>query len=234
MPFPVVHLRVAEKIARALCLSDGETASFLLGSLAPDGVHYRAGLEGAPQHVIGAEKKHTHLCHESSEPWGKITDNDGWLVEINRVWSSIPKGANHLTDPFVAGYVVHVLTDVYNNLTLWKNFCAGYPEEAENVYTSDYYREMGALDLQLYQEPETERVIRLLPQAETRGFDGRIAAEEAEAIRASILYESGGIYTRYKNQPPADTSRNRFITFAQIKGFIENAAAFALQHLPVL
>jgi hypothetical protein len=226
MPFPIVHLRAADIAARALHLSESDTALFFLGSLAPDGVHYREGLVGASQRDIGAEKKNTHLCPPGDELWGQVTDNGGWLGEIKRI---IPPH-----DSFAAGYAAHVLTDVYNNLTLWKNLCENHPDEAAKAYGSNYYKELGALDLQLYQEPETEGILYLLSQAEARGFPGRVTAREAEAIRSSILHGGNAPYTGYINQPPADTSANRFVTFTQIKTFIEEAAAFALQHLPVL
>jgi hypothetical protein len=61
MSFPVTHLRAADIVARSLHLSDGDAALLLLGSHAPDGVHYRKGLLGAAMADIGAIKKVSHL-----------------------------------------------------------------------------------------------------------------------------------------------------------------------------
>jgi hypothetical protein len=235
MPFPITHLRVADKVARLLDYSgDNEkTALMLLGCLAPDGVHYRRGLVGASQKDIGATKKNSHLCPKSDEPWGKVTDNDGWITEAN---NAVKK---YLHDPFVIGYAVHVFTDIYTNLTIWKNFCKNHPHEAAKAYKSGYYNEMGKLDLFLYQEPESEGIIRLLSlvkadDSSLKFIPDRVTKEEVNAIRNSILYEGNGIYTTYINRPPADTSANYLVTLTQIKDFIEEAAAFAFGHLSVL
>ncbi|MCL2499771.1 MAG: hypothetical protein FWE90_05485 [Defluviitaleaceae bacterium] len=228
MSFPIVHLRAADIVACELNLSDKDAASFLLGNLAPDGIHYRTGLAGASHRDIGEEKKITHLCPPTGELWGRITDNDRWLAEIKKVSLDCPN------DYFALGYIMHVLTDVYNNLTLWKDFRENHPKEAANVYGSNYYREMGALDLQLYQETESERILRLLPLAEARAFPERVTAEEVNAIRDSILFKNDTAYTQYEGQPPADTSRNRYVTAARIREFIDKASGFALLYLPML
>jgi hypothetical protein len=228
MSFPITHLRVADIVTQKLSLSDEQTALLLLGSLAPDGVHYRPGLVGASKFEIGETKKISHLCPKSDEPWGQITDNIGWMAEVDRLCP------NHLPDFLVLGYTVHVLTDIYNNMTIWKDFSTLHPGEAVKGYKNDYTRDMAALDLQLYQEPETGRIIKLLPLAEARDFPGWVSATEIDAIRNSILYEGNSTYTSYVNRPAADTSGNRFVTYAQIKGFITEATAFALKHLPVL
>jgi hypothetical protein len=228
MPFPVAHLRVADLAVRALKLNDEQTAALLLGSLAPDGVHYRAGLVGASQLDIGAAKKHSHLCPQSDERWGQVTDNEGWVAEVKRFY----QGQRHCM--LSVGYAVHVLTDIYNNMTLWKDFCVNHPSEAAKGYKSDYYHEMGAADLQLYQEAETKRLLSLLAQTTSQSIPNRVTAEEIAAIRDGILMECDTVYTSYVNRPPADTSANCFVTFKQIKNFVEAAAVFALQHLAVL
>ncbi|MCL1845377.1 MAG: hypothetical protein FWF77_05700 [Defluviitaleaceae bacterium] len=71
MAFPLTHLCVAWRINR--------NAQFLLGSIAPDAVHYRAEFMGESVKNIGATKKVTHLCPVSNERWGQVTDNDGWV-----------------------------------------------------------------------------------------------------------------------------------------------------------
>jgi hypothetical protein len=221
-------LRVADLAALSLNLSDEETALFLLGSLAPDGVHFREGLFGAAMDKIGAIKKTSHLCPVSDEKWGWVTDNNGWIAEVIRFRQ------NHPNDPLALGYAVHVLTDIYNNMTLWVSYRAGFQDEAAKGYAGGYYNELASIDLKLYQEPETERILRLLAAAAARDFPGLVAATEIHAIRDGLFKESNGPYNTYANRPPAGVSDHRFITFEQIKTFINDAAAFALSNLFML
>ena len=221
MSFPITHLRVADIVAQSLKLDDEQGADLLLGSLAPDGVHYRAGLHGDAMHDIGAMKKISHLCPVSEERWGQVTDNENWLAEVKQF-------LHKETDYLAIGYAVHVLTDLFNNMTLWHNFRTHYPDEAAKGYASVYYRELPLLDLELYQQKETRRILRLLPLAVPRDFPGRVNAEEIAAIRASIFAKKSGSYQAYVNQPPADTSGNRLITSGMMRDFVDSAVAFVL------
>jgi hypothetical protein len=234
MPFPVVHLRVAGIIAQKLRLSDGDASLFLLGSLAPDGVHYREGLVGAAFNDIGAVKKTSHLCPVSDERWGEVTDHDGWLAEVNRFYPIPREGADAPHDFLALGYAVHVLTDMYNNMTLWVRYRTRFPEEAAKGYNSGYHRDLAAIDLHLYQEREARRILRLLPMAKPRDFLGRVTADEINAIRRSLYNEDTGAYNGYVNRPPADTAANRFITLGQVRDFIGEATEFARSRLSVL
>ena len=78
MAFPLTHLIVAENITKTHDIKD--ESDFLLGSIAPDAVHYRKSFVGASMSEIGKAKKASHLCPVSDEKWGSITDNDGWLI----------------------------------------------------------------------------------------------------------------------------------------------------------
>lgn len=263
MPFPVTHLRVADRVAREIGLNEDDTAALLLGALAPDGVHYRAGFSGASQRDIGAAKKASHLCPPGDEPWGQVSDNDGWLTEVKKfllVEQAIPaygkktgkdlsginlsgkniskessdidlSGKNTGNDFLSLGYAVHVLTDLYNNMTLWKNFRTNHPEEAAKGYASAYYREIPELDLELYQQEKMTHILQLLPRAVPRDFPGRVTAEEIAAIRAGIFAEESAYLSTYVGKPPADTSANRLVTSAMMREFVEGAVAFVLDTL---
>jgi hypothetical protein len=225
MPFPVTHLRVADDVSRFLLLDDERAAAVLLGSLAPDGVHYRAGLAGAAMNEIGAIKKMSHLCPVSDERWGQVTDNEGWLAEVKRLMPTLYRDKN---DDLAMGYVIHVLTDLYCNLTIWKDYRANYPEEAAKGYASTYYREIPLLDLELYQQKEMGRILQLLPLAAARDFPGRVSAAEIDAIRGSIFAEKNAHYSVYVGQPTADTSGNRIVTSAMMGEFVRGAVGFVL------
>lgn len=224
MPFPVTHLRVAEYVTREMGLDDAQSAEVLLGAIAPDGVHYRAGIGDMTRAAFGDMKKTSHLCPVSDEAWGYVTDNDGWLREI------IAFVAAHKGDFFALGYGVHVLTDLHNNRTIWANFRAAYPEEVAKGYNSAYYAELPGLDLELYQQPEMARVLRLLPLAEARGMAERVSADEVAAVRASIFSADNGAYQSYVNQPPADTSGNVLVTSGMMRDFVAGAVRACVAH----
>ena len=225
MSFPITHLCVADLVALKLNLSDAEAAVFLLGALAHDGVHYRPGLIGASQPHIGATKKASHLCPPGDEPWGQVTDNVGWVAEVQAFLRQ------HPGDLMAAGYAVHVLTDIYTNISIWIDFRKNFPEEAAKGYRSEYYNEMAKIDLFFYQEKASERIIRLLPTATARDFPKRVTAEEIHAIRDSLFAEHNETYSTYANQPPSDPGGNKIVTLAQMERFLEAAAVFSLERI---
>jgi hypothetical protein len=160
--------------------------------------------------------------YRTYEKWGQVTDNIGWINEIKRF---------PLPDMMAAGYAVHALTDAYNNMTMWKNFITQYSQEAAKGYNNDYYRDLAINDVRLYQEEETQRILHLLPLAQSRDFYGLVSAEEIDAIRASLYSENNPKYNTYAGLPPADTSRNTMVFFAQVEKFIEDAAIFVKENL---
>jgi len=229
MAFPMVHLRVAYGVALALGLNEDDTSAVLLGALAPDGVHFRPRFNNATQSGIGAAKKLSHLCPPGSEPWGQVTDNDGWVAEALRlhyVWQGYDT-----SDYLALGYVTHVLTDIYNNITIWHDYRTAFPMEAAKGYASEYYAGLSALDLALYHEAETGRIMHLLPMATPRDFAGRVTAIEIEAIRAGLFSRSNGNFTVYIDSTAPDVSAFMYVTFDQIKQFVTNAKDFVLSKI---
>jgi len=89
MAFPLTHLLVAKKIIDKLQDNIVSKELFVLGSIAPDAVHYRKEFVGAAMSGIGAAKKITHLCPVSDEKWGQVTDNDGWVECIKTFLASV-------------------------------------------------------------------------------------------------------------------------------------------------
>jgi len=229
MAFPMVHLRVAYQAAQILKPGELNTASVLLGTLAPDGVHYRPRFNNATQSGIGLAKKLSHLCPPGNEPWGRITDNIKWIAEaqrLHRAWQE-----RESIDYLALGYIAHVLTDIYNNMTIWHDFRTKFPLEAIKGYGSEYYGELSALDIFLYHEAETEHVMRLLPLAEARDFSGRVAANEIDAVRAGLYTTQNGKFTVYTGSAKPDVSAHKYVTDTQIKQFIADATDFVLEKI---
>jgi len=231
MAFPLTHLCVAYRIIEKAdplvkggllnLASDEARRAFILGSIAPDAVHYRKGFVDAEMSGIGATKKVVHLCPISGERWGQVTDNDGW-VEVVRAFLRENSG-----DVFAAGYAVHVLTDIFNNKGIWNEFRVKYPAEAAKGYKSDYYRDMRDIDFRIYNEFFRDSDMRrLLQESRPQDFMGLIIADELRDLKDNLLYVA------YETVPnDVDTSRCFYVTYPQMLEFINDAAEFCLRQM---
>ncbi|MCL2577807.1 MAG: hypothetical protein FWE27_07135 [Defluviitaleaceae bacterium] len=218
MAFPLTHLCVAWRILETHSINEKDASQFMLGTIAPDAVHYREEFQGAAMSNIGPAKKITHLCPVSEERWGQVTDNDGW-VECVKNFLRV-----HPNDPFAAGYAAHVLTDIHNNLTIWNDFRTSYPVEAAKGYTSGYYKDLHNIDTRLYQEfPAIDNIFTLLEKATPAEIPGLISSNETRAIQQNLLHEN------YKNTKNSSASKNyRFATWDNTMKFIQTAAEFCI------
>jgi len=215
MAFPLTHLVVAERVLAKHGVDDKSAAQFLLGSISPDAVHFRKEFMGTTMSNIGATKKITHLCPISDEKWGHITDNNGWIDNV-QVFLCANAG-----DPFAAGIAVHVLTDIWNNKTLWHDFVTNFPDESAKGYNSEYYDDLRNIDLRVYNELYTGSVMeQLFSCATPHGFAGLVETDELAAMRDSLLNK------QYKNVPANPSTDYSYLTYQQMLNFIDEAAEF--------
>ena len=214
MAFPLTHLLVADAIITRHPRKDADAALFYLGALAPDAVHYRQGLTSASQREIGKTKKISHLCPQSSERWGEVTDNAGWIDSVKYFIHNNP-------GPLAEGYAVHAMTDIYTNMTIWENFRTQHPEEAAKGYKSNYYRDLREIEIRLYQlQVQASRIERLLPMADPVDMPGLVTAAEMNAIKENILYK------HCKNQQPTPGYQYTFVSYDETISFIQQTANF--------
>jgi len=218
MAFPLTHLLVAEKVLESFPTLSPE--QFLLGSVAPDAVHYRAEFVNSSQSNIGATKKITHLCPVSDEKWGQVTDNNGWVVCVQKF---LTKHNNSLAQ----GYAVHVLTDIFNNKTLWFEFRTKHPDIAAQGYQSGYYQDLHKIDHRLYKEVIcTSNTFEQLKKATPQDMPKLISAQEMQAIQNNL------VNIAYANAPQdTNTSDCNYITYEEMQKFINKAADFCLNVL---
>ena len=213
MAFPLTHLIVAQNMVEKYGIEGGE--EFLLGSIAPDAVHFRKSFLGASMAEIGQAKKTSHLCPKSDEAWGSVTDNEGWL---NCVKIFLEKKS-----PFRMGYATHVLTDIYNNQTIWSDFRTNHPLEAKKGYKSVYYDDLRHIDFLLKNDVKAKRICEKLTRADSIGIDGLVSADEVEAIKQSMLCEYGA---------PSKTSsfdkfyETKIVSYDEMLIFVKEAALF--------
>ena len=224
MAFPLTHLLVADLVLKRGAF-DFEPGAFLLGSIAPDAVHFRAGFEGEKGGDFGAAKKVTHLCPISDEKWGQITDNAGWGECIREFLRAGENGK----DSLCAGFAVHALTDIHNNVGIWNRFRTNHPEVAALGYDSGYYRDMKAIDIQIYYNLYKGRHIEgLLASATAKNMPGLVTAGEIRAIRDSLLY------TQYRDVPAPSPLCNEvftYVTYDEVLDYIDEAADYCAEFL---
>ncbi len=80
---------------------------FLLGSAAPDAVHFHDGYQ-----VSLKEKSH---LWEFGSRWGITLNSEGWLEAIRKFWEKNQSVENR---DFMVGYCAHLLTDWENTFEL--------------------------------------------------------------------------------------------------------------------
>ena len=255
MAFPLTHLCVAWRILEINPLPEKDAAQFLLGSISPDAIHYRAEFQDAAKSNIGAAKKITHLCPVSCERWGQVTDNVGWVNCVKAFLAENP-------DSFAAGYATHVLTDIHNNRTIWERFRTNHPAEAAKGYTSGYYEDLKNIDTRLYRHlalkwaeasrkigglkpffgvaeaqfqskslyqefPANAQIFSLLEKAEPADMPGLVHANEVDEIRQSLLQE----WNKHTANLPAPPQNYSFVTWEDTLNFIQEAAEFCIRLL---
>lgn len=236
MPFPLIHLLVADELLACKSRSKNDAAQFLLGSLGPDAVHYREFLP-EDKNSLGPAKKITHLCPVSDERWGQVTDNEGWIESVRDFVKesepivhhegSLPQssGATHplqyRTRSFIEGYAVHALTDLHNNKTIWSRFRTYHPDEAAKGYKSDYYQDLISIDRQLYQtSPQVSRIWELLAEARPCDMPGLVSEEEIRAIHENILHEyCQGLTQAYRQE-------YKYVTYEELLAWVNQAVDF--------
>lgn len=222
MAFPITHLCVAGGMLEHVAIELQD--QFVLGSIAPDAVHFRKQLMGsdALKSELGPAKKVTHLCPVSDERWGQVTNNDAWIESVKKFLSS------NLDNPFALGYAVHVLTDIYNNKGLWKDFITKYPQEAMKGYDSGYYQDLRAIDMRIYADIyENSRAHKLLACATPVNVPGLVVENELAKIQHNLLHVQ---YANVKSNTPVK-EEYQYVTYKQMLEFIDGAVQFCLANV---
>ena len=181
MPYPMVHMVIAYKILEK---SDRikEPGDFILGSVAPDAVHFHN-----PYEVHRKEISHLWDC---GPRWGVTTESERWKSNICGFWEQHKKDDNR---DFIAGYCVHILTDWMNDRTIWAPFRERIlqGEDYDKVYAQSRYREEGyGFDQWLNQTSSyTGEIWELLLRSRVYEVEGKILAEDLMRQKQSILTE---------------------------------------------
>ncbi len=111
MSYPMVHLKVAYELLARYGGRIERPGDFLLGSVAPDAVHFHSEYDVSM-------KERSHLW-KFGPRWGITLDSEGWRDAIYKFWKENRKAENR---DFIAGYCVHLLTDWENDRSIWTPF----------------------------------------------------------------------------------------------------------------
>ena len=102
MPYPITHLIIASRVADTISIPS--KADYLLGSIAPDCVHFNPGFNAHLKDI-------SHLRLNIEED--KTEDNDEWTANVVTFMQQTVSG-NNLS--FILGYASHILADIKNDL----------------------------------------------------------------------------------------------------------------------
>jgi len=205
----MIHLFVAKKIATLHPELIKNLSQFYLGALSPDSVHFRA-------EFIANDKKTTHLC-VSDENWGEVTNNSQW---IDCVISFLYEHKDSKNSCFALGYVVHILSDIYNNIHIWTPYRRRTKLQVGKYYGSTYHKEQAIVDFRLACEfNHKKEVWDLLEKSKAVTIQNIVSAEDIEKLRENILR------VQYKNNI-SGTIATELYTYDDALKQIDNTALF--------
>jgi hypothetical protein len=218
MPFTMTHLLISKNVYSLFGQNISSLPQFYLGSIAPDAVHNRAG-------YISDYKKSSHLC-VGPEKWGRITNDIEWVRNITSFLSGYRESENR---DFVLGYCSHLLSDSYNNRTVWTPFRLKHPDEQGKGYGNISHQESNKVDIELALTYEGRDAFwRNLSQSSSIDLPGIIYRTEIDQQKDYILNQW------YKGKDRQDLSSNRFVTLESTQGFIERATDYVSSNFQAL
>jgi hypothetical protein len=214
MPFPMVHLSIARNIL-GTAHHIKRPCQFMLGSIAPDSVHFRPDFESEM-------KKASHLVI-GDERWGRVTDNAGWKENVLRFLELM----KDFEDPdFILGYCAHVLADIKHNIEIWTPFRLEHQHELDSGQGSALHREAVEVDFELYRTcRERPEMWDLLEQAQAVDIPGIVRSSDIERARSHLLYK------QYLGRKPVDTSAYKYVTVKRMTDFAADASREIAQDL---
>jgi hypothetical protein len=170
MPLPMVHLGIAFQLA--IPLDRFPSPAFLLGSIAPDAIHTRAGADGVAKRIVHLNEPHDTTEHDA-------------IRKLLHQYSQMKTSLLH----FAAGYAAHLLADRLWNRTIIQ------PIQARCAASMDapalralYYLETDQLDFNLYHQITwRSQAWDLLERAVAPDFPPLLTAQEVDLWRQQTL-----------------------------------------------
>lgn len=215
MAYSIIHLEVAYRL-----LSKWDwiknPGDFLVGAVAPDAVHFCENYQ-----VQMKEKSHIWDC---GPRWGITEESNKWESNVMRFWEE-NKGADNRD--FIAGYCVHILTDIQNDIKIWRPFrqMNTVGMTVEEVYYI-YGKEARESDQWLYQTSlHSEHIMELLAGGRVYSIADCIGQGEINKLIQYMLTEE------YVKKEIYDISGFRYCNDKVILGFIEECTEWLADRL---
>lgn len=165
----ITHMEIAHRLIDKLGIAQGKE-EFILGSVAPDSVHF--------DEDYLSKKIHSHLF-ENCGPWGDTQNYDNWIVNIRAFWTRyVVKEKNSIQRSFYIGIVVHCLTDYWNDLLIWRALQKKMiPPMTYDGFKEAYYPESNRIDRWLYQNiDDADEIMELLENSHETDFEDYLKA----------------------------------------------------------
>ncbi len=200
-------MEVAYKLIDRLGIAEGK-AEYILGSVAPDSVHF--------DEDYLSKKIHSHLF-ENCGPWGDTQNYDNWIINIKAFWNKyVVKENDNIRKAFYMGIVVHCLTDYWNDLLNWRALQKEMiPPMNLNEFKEGYSPESFRIDRWLYQNIDNADVImQLLEDSEAADFEDYVKADCMIRMKRHLIDE------QYNLPDPIDVSGHEFITADMMRRFV--------------
>lgn len=217
MSYAMTHWIIANEIAKSKKIYN--KGLFLLGAIAPDGVHERANYEKWM-------KQKSHFMPEGFE-WGLTTSVDdvtSWYYYLGKTYNekeSLTNDKNAIS--FLQGVTIHILTDILNTRTLYVPALENFGIEVLEL-GSEYRVQCVNVDLQLYSlYKESNEMIQLMEDALVFLSKSNIL-DKLELKEFPNVNEIGsfmhGVRYMYENDKPKEIAQD-YNSVSMSKEFIE-------------
>ncbi len=204
----ITHMVIAHRLAGALGIDEGKE-EFILGSVAPDSVHFSD--DYLPKKI------HSHLF-ENCGPWGDTQDYDNWIKNIKAFHNKyVVNETAPIKRCFLLGIVVHCLTDYWNDLLIWRALQKKMiPPMSFDEFKEAYYPESFRIDRWLYQNHQNAgEIMKLLGDSKEFDFEDYLRKSEICKMKDHLINE------QYNLPDPIDVSGHKYYSAAMILHFIE-------------
>lgn len=206
MPLPMVHLAVAMRVRRHIGIRN--LGTFLLGAIAPDGIHMRVG-------STREDKRRVHLFDEEKSLEHRMAQIEGLRAAARKADAS-----------FVSGYLTHLATDALWSHLLVRGFRRRMSESAcEQELRTLYYRETDKVDFLLYRNaPWRAEAWEAIAVSPAEAFLDLLSAKEIHGWRVRLLRW----FTELKEEPAEMPSH---FTLEKVEQFIDLATEACIEGL---
>jgi len=212
MPLPMTHLSVANRLIE-IGLQIKDESQFYLGANSPDAIHTRLNADRAAKnttHLIPEDSK-IHYQHEVNEEECTKTIAD-FLASYE----------SSASPDFLMGYAVHILTDMYWMMLVYRRFALNYQKSAAPPQDQQkaYYTDTDIIDhIQYKTAPWRSNVWQMLQTARCPDLPNFLSATEIRGWNERNLNWHTAPENQYKFE-----GTPRFITQEIIVKFVVECA----------